>query len=121
MRIASWVGLVFILLSCLSPQTARADRRDFDVINDTPWEIYYVYVRVSDTKDWGDDVMEEDTLAPANSVHIHFTSGSRCYHDIRIKYKNDIDVFWENIDLCAVSKFHIWYDFEGKKYQARWD
>jgi hypothetical protein len=105
----------------MSTQPALADRRDFDVINDTPWDIYYIYVRVSETFDWGDDVMDEDVLSPATAVHIHFSGGTACHHDIRIKYKNGIDIVWSDIDLCAVSKFRVWYDFAEKKYQAHWE
>lgn len=121
MRIASCLGILLLITSVAASPPARADRRDFDVENGTPWPIYYIFVRVTGTRDWGEDVMQEDVLMPSSTVHLQFNGGRACFHDIRIRYANAVDEFWNRVDLCAVTNFRIWYDYNQRKYQATFE
>jgi hypothetical protein len=116
------VGCFLLACSVASsrPANAQSDRRDFDLVNNTPWEIYYVYARITGTSDWGDDVMEDDTLSAGDTVHIHFSGRGRCTHDIKIEYPNGVNSIWSSINLCNLSKFTVWYDFNNRTYQANW-
>jgi hypothetical protein len=120
-RLNLLLGVVVVAVLSVRPDALMAARQDFRVDNSTPWTIYYVNVRPSGGGyDWSEDVLGDDTLDAGETTMIHFNTVIGCIHDIRIEFNNNNWVSWENVNLCSISSFKIWYDFGQKSYEASW-
>lgn len=89
----------------LFSSTARADQRDFTLINDSSTEIHEIYVSTVQTNHWEEDVLGRDTLPSGAKVDINFASGASgsCYYDIRIITAEHEETTQGNVNLCKVS------------------
>ena len=92
------------LLLCIA-QSAFADPRDFQLQNNSPVDIAFVYVSPSDMDDWGDDVMGEDVLKSGDYVNIHFRhfDGETCNYDIKVLGVGGQEGYLYQVDLCSIS------------------
>lgn len=98
------VGLLAVLaMVTLGSTTARADPRDFTLINGSPDEtLTEVYVGPSNQLDWGDDILGVDVLGPGESVFIYFarfTDGD-CLYDIKVLYADGHEGYMYQVNLC---------------------
>jgi hypothetical protein len=111
------------LAAPVSPARAAEAKQDFSLVNLTGYEIKEVYVSPSKATDWQEDVLGDDTLPNKSSVHITFhRSDKTCHWDLKVVYAVDSsNAYWENIDLCAVSKITIRYNKETDKTSATFD
>jgi hypothetical protein len=95
-----------------APALAHAAPQDFDLDNETGYTIKNLYISPTTTNDWEEDILGQDTLENAQSVHVHFPGGrgETCEWDLKITYNDDSSHEWTNVNLCAISKVTIHYD-----------
>jgi hypothetical protein len=91
---------------------ASAGPQDFELVNNTGYEIKNVYISPTTSNDWGDDVLGADTLAAGDSQEIKFpeSRGDACEWDLKVTYDDDTSHEWKDVNLCAISKLTINYD-----------
>ena len=94
------------------PFRAAAAPQDFELVNNTGYEIKNVYVSPTSSDDWGDDILGADTLSTGDSKEITFPDnrGDACQWDLKVTYEDDTSHEWKNINLCSISKLTINYD-----------
>jgi hypothetical protein len=96
--------VVALTVVAVGTRDARADPRDFTLINGTDGIIKHVYVQPSSPDDdWGDDVLGVAVLAPGESVFIYFrrfTPGN-CSYDIKVVLDDGREGELLAVDLCS--------------------
>ena len=98
--------MMMALAVAASSGHARADQRDFTLINGSASvTIMHVYVSASDLNDWGEDVLGQDVLLPGESVTILFSGfdgeEGTCLYDIRVVGQGGEEGVLYQIDLCS--------------------
>ena len=100
-------GLLFGLLLTvlvLFSGTAFAGSQDFQLINRTGYDIYFVYVSPSNSNDWQEDVMGRDVLSNGDSVNITFPNNERASRwDIKAEFDDGSSLYWRNLNLNSIS------------------
>jgi len=118
--VGSLTSVVFLLSR--GDTLAQGANRNFDLINHTGYDIYFVYVREYGDRDWGDDVMDSDTILGTNeTLHVRFHNGDACRWDVKIEFRNRVNAYWNDIDLCSIDTMTVWYDWSKRNYQAAWE
>lgn len=84
-----------LLASALIPSFAFASQVVF--VNQSSWELTHIYFAPSKSKDWGDDHLEDETLAKGDSLTLTGVS----------KGKWDVRVIDEDGDECIISDVMI--------------
>lgn len=87
-------------------------KQDFQLVNQTGYEISSVFVSASKTNEWEDDVLSDDTLDDGQTLNVRFKgAGKTCLFDIKVVYEeDDSEAIWHDIDLCKTSKVTIKYN-----------
>jgi hypothetical protein len=105
-----------------APVAANAAPQDFDLTNDTGYEISSVWIGAHGQPEWGDDIMGQDTLADGATVHIHFPGGrgETCDWDLQVSWTgyNEHPQWTDGFDLCTISKITLKWDKDTKVTSA---
>ena len=98
-------------------------RQDFTLVNETGYELSELYISPSKANDWEEDVLGDDSLDDGDSKTIHFrNSGKTCMWDIKVVYaEDDSSTYWNDIDLCKISKVTLHYNKKTDKTTAEFD
>lgn len=97
-------------------QAAMAGDQDFTLVNKTGVEVYSVFISPHDSDDWGDDVMDQDTLADGETVDITFSRKEKAdLWDLRIEDKDGNSIEWDSLDLLEISQVTLHYK-KGKTW-----
>ncbi len=101
------LALLVLALSfvTVAPAVARADPRDFTLVNESSVTIGYAYVSPADVGDWEADVLGDDVLPPQQRVNITFSNDTagRCSYDIKVVgTAGETGYLWA-VDLCATA------------------
>ncbi|MBP9948348.1 MAG: argininosuccinate lyase [Vicinamibacteria bacterium] len=116
-RLFAILGLGLAVTLAINPTVILAGDQDFVLINRTGYDIDEVYVALPNQKDWGEDIMESDTLDNGQKVTIQFSHKEKeCNWDMRIVFSDGEEAIWEDFDLCTVSEITLRY--EGKRPTA---
>lgn len=116
-RLFAILGFGLAATLAINPTVILAGDQDFVLINRTGYDIDEVYVAPQNQKDWGEDVMETDTLDNGQKVTIQFSHKEKeCMWDMRIVFSDGEEAIWEDFDLCKVSEITLRY--EGKRPTA---
>ena len=109
-------------LALLAPQAASAEgRQNFTLVNNTGYTINEVYVSTTDTDNWEEDVLGQDTLDDNASVEIQFPHhAGGCFWDLKVVYEDKTDAVWKNFNLCTISQISISYNADTGKTWAKW-
>jgi hypothetical protein len=103
-------AFAMIAISFFAASLGIAGDQDFALVNETGLEIYSVYVTPHSADDWGDDVLDVDTLPDGESVHIKFSRRERAkYWDLRIEDENGNQLDWEKLNLLEISTVTLYY------------
>ncbi|ALG67197.1 hypothetical protein [Beggiatoa leptomitoformis] len=106
MNIKKLAALVCLLPLALSAQLAFAVQ--YTITNDSGVVIDELYLAASETKDWGHDILGQDTLDNGATVEILFDhDDDRCMWDLAIKDTAGNQIMWYNFDLCKYSKLTL--------------
>jgi hypothetical protein len=97
----SFVGIT-VATVLLTASSARADQRNFTIMNDSANAITNLYVSSVATQDWEEDILGVGILEPDASTGITFSNGvsGRCLYDIKV-ISNGTE--HNSIDLCSTS------------------
>jgi hypothetical protein len=102
-------GLCFAVVLASSVAAFSGDQ-DFTLINKTGLTINELYLSSTGDNEWGEDVLDVDTLADGAKVDITFShKESECMWDMKIVDEDGDDVVWEKIDLCKASEITLFY------------
>ena len=116
-RLFAILGLGLAVTLAINPTVILAGDQDFVLFNRTGYDIDEVYVALPNQKDWGEDIMESDTLDNGQKVTIQFSHKEKeCNWDMRIVFSDGEEAIWEDFDLCTVSEITLRY--EGKRPTA---
>ncbi|MFN8559924.1 MAG: hypothetical protein U0531_22085 [Dehalococcoidia bacterium] len=106
--IGSALALLAVTLTLLlGSDSARADRRDFTLVNRSGVTIFEVYVGPSHEPDWGDDILGSDVIIPGESLDVYFSrydgnTGS-CLYDIRVVGADGSEGVLYEVNLCTTT------------------
>src|SRR5947209_974299 len=93
--------VVAIAATLALPIAARADDRDFDIINNATSPIDAVYVSPADDDMWGANVLAE-SVDPGESRNILFQDEfATCIYDVRVEFIDGSTGELRDLDLCA--------------------
>jgi hypothetical protein len=100
--------------------SALAGQQDFSLVNSTGYEISEVYVAPSDSSDWQEDVLGQDTLGDGQKANISFSRDTdACAWDLKVIYSDDnSSAEWRGVDLCQLSNVTIKYDADSGETSA---
>lgn len=80
------------------------------LVNKTGVEIDKVFISPSDSKDWQEDILGQDTLPDGQSVDIKFHRNEKAAKwDLRIEDKQGNSIEWEDLNLLEISKVTLHY------------
>ncbi len=106
--------LVTVMMAALP---ARADVRNFMMINDSSEPILSLHVSSVSTSSWEEDILGVDILGTDQSLPITFSSGveGRCMYDVKVVVPSGYDVVASGVNLCETAS--VIYD--GKTLVVR--
>ena len=120
-----WLGSVAVAASlALSPAAwAQQAKQDFTLVNKTGYALSEVYVSPTKSDDWEEDILGRDVMENGDLVHISFRRAAKsCLWDLKVVYQDDdSESYWEEIDLCSVSRITIMYDRKTDTSTATFD
>ncbi|WP_395022239.1 hypothetical protein [Dongia sp.] len=104
----------------LAGPSALAGEQDFSLINATGYEISELYVAPTQSADWQEDVLGQDTLADSQQANISFSRDTdTCAWDLKVVYSDDnTSAEWHGVDLCQLSVVTIKYDADSGETSA---
>ncbi len=116
-------GMLIAGLAFLAPSLASAAPQDFDLTNNTGYDIKAVWIGPTASQDWGDDVMGDDELANGTTQPIVFPHGrgATCNWDLKVQYSDDdTTAQWLNFNLCKITSITLSYNRKTGKTWATW-
>lgn len=103
--------LVPVILSssliAVSTSAARADRRNFTVVNKTGYPITHLYVSKSNAQDWEEDILGRNVLDSGESTDVSFNgySDGECHFDIRAEFDDGEVAEGYKVNLCETDTY----------------
>jgi len=86
---------------------ASQSRLNFELHNETGYEITEVYVSPNTTEDWQEDILGQDTLPNKESVNIKFSRSKQDYWDLKVVFKGGKESVWYKFDLSQITDITI--------------
>src|SRR5438552_16389883 len=96
---------------------ASQSRLNFELHNETGYEIIEVYVSPNTTEDWQEDILGQDTLPNKQSVNIKFSRSKQDYWDLKVVFKGGKESVWYKFDLSQITDITISFR-NGKAYST---
>ena len=88
--------------------TAYAEDLKFDLVNNSSRAIENFYTSPSNTDDWQEDVLGEDTIEAGATEEITIADGStQCVYDMRFVMDDKAELVEKAIDLCKLGTFTL--------------
>jgi hypothetical protein len=124
------LSTVFLMAFTLRPESAgnpinpecKSYKLDFELINQTGYDIESIYISPSNEASWGEDIMGKDLLKDGESVEIVFDATETEKHwDMYVTwdgYEADEDVFWTDLNLSKISEITLFYEEKTGKTWA---
>lgn len=104
-RFAHRMGLAAVF-ACALVITANAADRKVTIVNGTKYLMMEFYASNVSTKDWEEDILGEDTLAPGEKVVIDIDDGTgHCMFDFMAVFEDGDEVIKEDVNVCKVGTF----------------
>lgn len=95
------IGSIFTLILALSI-FAVADIQDCEVVNDTGYDIIYLYVSPDYSDDWEEDVLGNEIIPAGDSFEVSFSGyGDHCYFDFKAIDEDGDEYYKWDVDLCS--------------------
>jgi hypothetical protein len=91
-----------------APASAWAADVKFDIINNSARSIDNFYTSTSDTTNWEEDVLGEDTIGPGETDTITIsTDDGQCLYDMRFIMEDKAELIEKGIDVCKLSSYTL--------------
>ncbi len=107
-------------LLAFAPLAFAADQ-DFTVVNRTGYQIDDIWVSPASSSHWGRELMGRGNVLDAgDSFDVSFgRETSHCHFDMKVKYHDDDEATWQDLNLCEISKITLFYDRKAGTTRAR--
>ena len=90
--------------------SAQKADQNVTIVNKTGIEIFALFVTPHSSNDWGDDVLDVDTLPANEEVGVLFTRKEKAQlWDLRIEDKDGNSIEWDKISLNKTKKITLYY------------
>lgn len=100
----------FYLPSISAVEVSAQASQDFVLVNKTGVEIYALYVSPHSVNEWGEDILEADTMAAGETYDITFSRRERAkFWDLRVEDSEGNYIVWESLNLLEISKVTLYY------------
>ncbi len=111
------IAILPIVAVMMAALPARADVRNFTMVNDSNGGIVSLHVSSVSTTDWEEDILGVDTLGADQSVEVTFNSAvqGRCMYDMKVVLPVGDDVIASGVNLCTTTSVI----FDGKSLIVR--
>jgi hypothetical protein len=98
-----------LLLTTAISANAFADKRDFNLNNNSDYVIRQAFVAPSADIDWGDDILGKDVLNPGEVWQVAFDrfDPNTCFWDVKVVTVEGFEVKIPQIDFCKVTDVNI--------------
>jgi hypothetical protein len=96
---------------------ASQSKLDFELHNETGYQIDEVYVSPNTKDDWEEDILGEDVLENGKSVNITFSRQKQAYWDLKVVFKGGKEAVWSKFDLSQITDITISFK-NGKAYST---
>lgn len=108
------VGLItfgaFYLPSSSVAEVSAQAAQDFVLVNETGVEIHALYVSPHSVNEWGENILEEDTMRAGEAFDITFSRKERAkFWDLRVEDSEGNYIVWEKLNLLEISKVTLYY------------
>jgi hypothetical protein len=91
----------------LSAAAQAADVK-FDLVNNSARAITNFYTSPTDTTNWEEDVLGEDTIAPGATDTITIsTDGDQCSYDMRFIMEDKAELIEKAVNICQLSSYTL--------------
>ena len=108
---------VFARVTHTYNSTASQAKLNFELHNETGYQIDEVYVSPNNTTDWEEDILGQDTLANHESVDIKFSRQKHDFWDLKVVFKGGKESIWYKFDLSQITDITISFK-NGKAYST---
>jgi hypothetical protein len=108
LRVLVALGSALMLTVSLST-AALADKRDFNINNNSDYVIQHAYVSAAFDPEWGDDILGKDVLNPGEIWQVGFDRGdaNTCVWDVKVVTVEGFEVKLPQLDLCRITDVNI--------------
>jgi hypothetical protein len=98
-----------LLLVAAMSVTALADKRDFNLNNNSDYVISHAFVSPTSETEWGDDILGKDVLNPGETWEVWFDrfDPNSCMWDLKVVTMEGIEVKLPEVDFCTISNVTI--------------
>ncbi len=98
-----------LLLIAAMSTAAMADKRDFNLNNNSDSVIGHAFVSASTDPEWGDDILGKDVLNPGEVWRVGFDRGdaNTCIWDIKVVTIDGFEAKIPQVDLCVITDVNI--------------
>ncbi|WP_333826113.1 hypothetical protein [Pinisolibacter sp.] len=124
MKFPGLAALAFVaVFTSSSIVAAQEARQDFELVNETGYDISHVFVSPTRSDDWEEDVLGKDVLSDGDEWEIRFSRAAKtCKWDLKVVYADDDSAaYWRAIDLCKVGRITIHYDRKSDTTSAEFE
>jgi hypothetical protein len=98
-------GLVMAAVLLFAGRAAVAGEQDFVLVNHTGVEIHKIFISTSETDNWEEDVLGDETLPDGRSVKIRFAPEEDAeVWDIKIEDDEGTSIVWTGLILVNINK-----------------
>jgi hypothetical protein len=108
LRLLVALGSALMLILSMSG-AALADKRDFNINNNSDYVIQHAYVSASVDPEWGDDILGKEVLNPGEVWQVGFDRGdaNTCVWDVKVVTVEGFEVKLPQLDLCMITDVNI--------------
>jgi len=105
-------GKVVLTMDDLYIDEGDSSVQDFTILNDTGFDIYYIYISPDYSDDWEEDVLGDDEILMAGeSYDVTFSGyGDHCSFDVRLEDEDGDSYTKWGVDLCSTYTLTISLD-----------
>lgn len=98
------VGFVLAAMFAFCSRAAEAGEQDFVLVNHTGVEIHKIFISTSETDNWEEDVLGDDTLPDGSSVKIRFAPEEDAeVWDIKVEDEEGTSIVWSGLILVNIN------------------
>lgn len=110
----------FLSVVLLSPVGASASGLDFQLRNDTGYDIQAVYVDPSSSDNWSGNILDQDSLPDGGFADVTFSGDpDSCKWDMKVEWTGDYEpVVWQSLNLCNISALTLKYNHDTDETTA---
>jgi hypothetical protein len=92
--------VALLAVSAMGPAMAQSSDPSFRIINNSPNVVNEVYASPSTERNWGQDRLRNDVIAPGGSYIIRLPADGQCVYDIRIVYRGNTAEERRSLNTC---------------------